>query len=154
NRGDRAFRHLGADPDGASERAPRRFRDALPGGDVSVSQDRRQAEMRREVSRTERAMAASSTRISRSTTAKLGTATVLAVALCGCAEMTPTQRRAGTGTVVGAAGGAAIGAMAGNAGMGAAIGAGAGLLGGLVYDQHEKAKERAYQDGVNAGRRG
>ena len=86
--------------------------------------------------------------------AKLGTAALIVVALSGCASMTPTQRRAGTGTVVGAAGGAAIGAMAGNAGMGAAIGAGAGLLGGLIYDQHEKSTERAYQDGVNAGRQG
>jgi uncharacterized membrane protein len=54
--------------------------------------------------------------------------------------------------VGGAATGAVIGAIAGNAGMGAAIGAGAGLVGGLLYDQHEKAKERAYQDGVRAGR--
>ena len=53
----------------------------------------------------------------------------------------------------GAAAGAIIGAIAGNAGMGAAIGAGAGLLGGLAVDQIEKSKERAYQDGVEAGRK-
>ena len=79
---------------------------------------------------------------------------LVAVMICtlgGCAELSPTQRRAGTGTIVGAAGGAAIGAMAGNAAMGTAIGAGAGLLGGLIYDQHEKSKERAYQAGVQQG---
>lgn len=72
---------------------------------------------------------------------------VLVVALGGCAQMTDTQVRAGTGTVVGAAGGAAIGAMAGNAGMGAAIGAGVGLLGGIIYDQNQKAYEQGKRDG-------
>ena len=72
---------------------------------------------------------------------------VLLLSLSGCAGMTDTQRRAGTGTVVGAAGGAAIGAMAGNAGMGAAIGAGVGLLGGLLYDQNQKAYEQGRRDG-------
>jgi hypothetical protein len=36
--------------------------------------------------------------------------------------------------------------------MGTAIGAGVGLLGGLAYDQHKKAEERAYQEGVQQGR--
>jgi hypothetical protein len=76
---------------------------------------------------------------------------IVALALSGCAQMTDTQRRAGTGTVVGAAGGAAIGAMAGNAGMGAAIGAGVGLLGGIIYDQNQKAYEQGRRDG-QAGR--
>jgi hypothetical protein len=74
-------------------------------------------------------------------------ALVCTLSLSGCASMSDTERRAGTGTVVGAAGGAAIGAMAGNAGMGAAIGAGAGLLGGLLYDRNEKAYERGRRDG-------
>jgi len=78
-------------------------------------------------------------------------ALILALLLSGCASMSDTERRAGTGTLVGAAGGAAIGAMAGNAGMGAAIGAGVGLLGGLIYDQNQKAYERGSQDG-QAGR--
>jgi OmpA family protein len=78
-------------------------------------------------------------------------ALALSLGLAGCAEMTDAQRRAGTGTVVGAAGGAAIGAMAGDAGMGAAIGAGAGLLGGLLYDHNEKTYERGRRDG-QAGR--
>jgi uncharacterized membrane protein len=79
---------------------------------------------------------------------------VVALAMSGCANMTPTQQRATTGTLGGAAAGSVIGAIAGNAGMGAAIGAGAGLLGGLIVDQHEKSKERAYQEGVQAGRAG
>jgi hypothetical protein len=69
------------------------------------------------------------------------------LALSGCAYMTDTERRVTTGTMAGAAGGAAIGAMAGNAGMGAAIGAGVGFLGGLVYDENQKAYERGRRDG-------
>ena len=74
---------------------------------------------------------------------------VLVLVLAGCAgvPMTDTERRAGTGTLAGAAGGAAIGAMAGNAGMGAAIGAGVGLLGGIIYDQNQKAYEQGRRDG-------
>lgn len=56
--------------------------------------------------------------------------------LGGCGETTASRSLSGGG--MGAAGGAIIGAMAGNAGMGAAIGAGAGLLGGYLYDQHQK----------------
>ena len=72
---------------------------------------------------------------------------ILALSLSGCAYMTDTERRATTGAVAGAAGGAAIGAMAGNAGMGAAIGAGVGLLGGIIYDQNQKAYEQGRRDG-------
>jgi uncharacterized membrane protein len=79
-------------------------------------------------------------------------AAAFGLSLSGCANLTPTQQRAATGTMAGAAGGAIIGAIAGNAGMGAAIGAGAGLLGGLAVDQVEKSKERSYQEGVAAGR--
>lgn len=56
--------------------------------------------------------------------------------LAACGETTASRSLSGGG--MGAAGGAIIGAMAGNAGMGAAIGAGAGLLGGYLYDQHQK----------------
>ena len=55
------------------------------------------------------------------------TATVLTVALAGCADMTTTQQRALSGTAIGAGGGAVIGAIAGNAALGAGIGAAAGL---------------------------
>ena len=71
-----------------------------------------------------------------------------------CADMNPTQQRALTGTAIGAGGGAAIGAIAGNAGLGAGIGAGAGLLGGLLVDQSRRSQERAFQEGVAAGRQG
>ena len=76
----------------------------------------------------------------------------LCLPLAGCADLTPTQQRAATGTLGGAAAGAVIGAIAGNAGMGAAIGAGAGLLGGLAVDQIEKSKQRSYEEGVAAGK--
>jgi hypothetical protein len=73
---------------------------------------------------------------------------MLSLSACAMTESEQaTARRGGTGTVLGAAGGAAIGAMAGNAGMGAAIGAGVGLLGGIVYDQNQKAYERGRQEG-------
>ena len=59
----------------------------------------------------------------------------LTLPVIACADMTPTQQRALTGTAIGAGGGAAIGAIAGNAGLGAGIGAAAGLAGGLIYNQ-------------------
>jgi hypothetical protein len=79
---------------------------------------------------------------------------VLASALlaAGCADMSPTQQRAVTGTGIGAAGGAIIGAIAGNAGAGAAIGAGAGLVGGLLVDQNKNNQAAAYQSGYQSGR--
>lgn len=77
-------------------------------------------------------------------------ALTLAIALAGCANMSQegrdTAKRTAGGTLIGAAGGAAIGAIAGNAGLGAA-GAGAGLVGGYLYDQHQKSKQRAYEQG-------
>ena len=85
---------------------------------------------------------------------KLSLALVVSLALVGCADMSPTQQRALTGTGMGAAGGAIIGAMAGNAGLGAAIGAGAGLAGGLAVDQVRRNEAAAYQRGVASGRSG
>jgi uncharacterized membrane protein len=81
------------------------------------------------------------------------TACAVAV-LGGCAGMSETEQRGLTGTAGGAAGGALIGAMAGNAGLGAVAGAGAGLLGGLLFDYHKQTEQRAYQQGVHAGRSG
>jgi hypothetical protein len=77
------------------------------------------------------------------------TAAVLSAA--ACADMTPTQQRALTGTAIGAGGGAVIGAIGGNAGLGAAAGAGAGLLGGLLVDRSMQAQDRAFQQGFAAG---
>jgi Glycine-zipper domain len=65
-------------------------------------------------------------------------AALAVVPLAGCADMTPTQQRALSGTAIGAGGGAVIGAIAGNAGLGAGIGAAAGLAGGLIVDQSRR----------------
>jgi uncharacterized membrane protein len=81
--------------------------------------------------------------------AVLGSMTILLTGtLVGCAGLTDTQQRTMTGTVGGTAAGAAIGAIAGNAALGAGIGAATGLVGGFLMDQHKKAEERAYQQGV------
>ena len=77
----------------------------------------------------------------------------LALPVAACADMTPTQQRALTGTAIGAGGGAILGAIGGNAGLGAAAGAGAGLLGGLLFDQSQQAQDRAFQQGFAAGQR-
>ncbi len=76
-------------------------------------------------------------------------AVVLPVA--ACADMTPTQQRALTGTAIGAGGGAVIGAIGGNAGLGAMAGAGAGLVGGLLVDRSRQAQDSAFQQGFTAG---
>ena len=78
----------------------------------------------------------------------------LAVPLAACADMTPTQQRALTGTAAGAGVGAVFGAIGGNAGLGAAAGAGAGLVGGLLVDRARQAQDRAFQEGYAAGRGG
>jgi hypothetical protein len=44
---------------------------------------------------------------------------VCGLALTGCADMSATQQRAASGTLIGAGGGAVIGAIAGNAALGA-----------------------------------
>jgi len=72
---------------------------------------------------------------------------IAALALAGCADLSPTTQRTMTGSLGGAAAGAAIGAIAGNAGLGAAIGAGAGALGGFAYGRHRDAVDQAYQQG-------
>ena len=74
-----------------------------------------------------------------------------ALAASGCAGMSDTEQRAGTGAAIGAGAGAVVGALSGNTMAGAAIGAGAGLVGGLVVDKTQKDKEKAYQDGYEAG---
>jgi hypothetical protein len=75
----------------------------------------------------------------------------LALPVAACADMTPTQQRAVTGTAAGAGIGAIAGAIGGNAGLGAAAGAGAGLVGGLLFDQSRQAQDRAFQQGFAAG---
>lgn len=60
--------------------------------------------------------------------------------LAGCENMSPSERRVLGGTALGTAGGAAIGAISGHAGAGALIGAGVGAVGGVLYDQDQKAR--------------
>jgi hypothetical protein len=71
----------------------------------------------------------------------------LGAMLAGCADMSQTQQRAVTGSLIGAGAGGLIGAAAGNAGMGAAIGAGLGGTGGFLLGRHNEAVDRAYQQG-------
>lgn len=80
--------------------------------------------------------------------------TMLIFLVAGCAGLSDTQQRTGTGAVAGAAAGAAIGSFYGSAGAGAAIGAAVGGAGGYVYDQHIKSKDKAYKDGYQAGKQG
>jgi uncharacterized membrane protein YebE (DUF533 family) len=65
---------------------------------------------------------------------------VSASLIAGCG--TTTTSRTASGAAGGAAAGALIGSTSANAGKGALIGAGVGALGGYVYDQNEKEKER------------
>jgi hypothetical protein len=82
---------------------------------------------------------------------KLSLLAAVALPLVACADMTPTQQRALTGTAAGAGLGAVFGAIGGNAGLGAAAGAGAGLIGGLLVDRSRQAQDTAYQQGFAAG---
>jgi osmotically inducible lipoprotein OsmB len=77
-----------------------------------------------------------------------------ALAMAGCAGMSQTEQRTLSGGAAGAAGGAIIGAIAGNAGLGAAIGGAVGASGGFLYGKHKESEDRAYQQGVQAGRSG
>ena len=77
---------------------------------------------------------------------------VLCLPAAACADLNPTQQRALTGTAAGASVGLVAGAIGGNAGLGLAAGAGAGLIGGLLVDQQRRAEDRAFQQGVAAGR--
>jgi hypothetical protein len=78
---------------------------------------------------------------------------VTLTSLTACADLTPTQQRAMTGTGIGAAGGAVLGAIGGNAALGAVAGAGAGLIGGLVVDRVKKNEAAAYQQGYSSGQK-
>jgi len=84
---------------------------------------------------------------------KMGVASLAVTVLSGCADMTDKQCSTAIGTGLGAVGGAAIGSFSGNAGWGALIGAGAGALGGYAVGQSRENEQRAYQRGVDEGRR-
>jgi hypothetical protein len=72
--------------------------------------------------------------------------------VAGCAGLSDTQQRTGTGAAAGAAAGAVIGSFSGSAGAGAVIGGAVGGAGGYVYDKHIKSKDKAYKDGYEAGK--
>lgn len=76
----------------------------------------------------------------------------LSLSIVGCSGMSDTQQRTLSGGAMGAGAGALVGAISGEAMWGAAIGAAAGAAGGYLYDQNVKSKEKAYQDGYNAGK--
>ncbi len=73
-------------------------------------------------------------------------ASLVGVVISGCADISATQRGAGTGALIGAGTGAAIGALAGG-GKGAAIGAGAGaaLGAGAGYLWSKRMEEQKIQ---------
>jgi hypothetical protein len=76
----------------------------------------------------------------------LGIAALVAV-LSGCANMSESQQRAASGSLIGAGAGGIIGAIAGNAGMGAAVGAGLGGTGGFLLGRHNEEIQAAYERG-------
>lgn len=70
----------------------------------------------------------------------------------GCAHMTPTERGAGVGGLIGAGTGALVGNAVGKGGAGALIGAGIGALsGGLIGNSVEQAEHRADVRAAAAG---
>ena len=75
----------------------------------------------------------------------LGSCLLLAISwTTGCAHMTPTERGAGVGGLLGAGTGALVGSAVGKSGAGALIGAGVGALsGGLIGNEVERAEHRA-----------
>ena len=68
-------------------------------------------------------------------------ATVLALAVSGCANMSETQKGTATGAGIGALAGVLIGDSKG----GTAIGAGLGALGGYVWSKHMQDKKAAME---------
>jgi hypothetical protein len=82
----------------------------------------------------------------------VASALALTLVLGGCAGMSDTQQRVGTGAAIG---GLAVGALTGEWGW-AAAGAAAGAAGGYLVDQHQRnqqaQQQRAFDQGVQAGR--
>ncbi|HRH89925.1 MAG TPA: glycine zipper domain-containing protein [Rubrivivax sp.] len=84
-------------------------------------------------------------------------ASMLAVALAvaGCSNMTASQQSTLSGAGIGTAAGVAVGAITGEwawAAAGAAIGAGAGYLTQQERDRQAAAQQRAFEQGVQAGK--
>jgi len=72
-------------------------------------------------------------------------ASIAALSLSGCANMTETQKGTAKGAGIGAAGGAVLGGVAGKgkgAAIGAAVGAGVGALAGNVWSKRMEEQKR------------
>ncbi len=70
-----------------------------------------------------------------------------AIALSGCADLSPTQKGTGIGAGAGAAGGAIIGSATGsnNVGRDTAIGAAVGAIGGYIWSSRMEAQKRSME---------
>jgi hypothetical protein len=75
-------------------------------------------------------------------------ALICVLSLAGCAGMSDTQRRTGTGALIG---GAAAGIVSGEWEW-AAAGAAAGAAGGYLYDKSKRNEQDAYERGLREGR--
>ena len=85
----------------------------------------------------------------------IGATLIVAVALAGCSNMSTTEQRTLSGAAIGTAAGAVVGAATGEWAW-AAGGAAIGAAGGYIYDQEKKkqegAQQKAYNEGVQAGK--
>ncbi|MCM8612785.1 YMGG-like glycine zipper-containing protein [Accumulibacter sp.] len=73
------------------------------------------------------------------------------LAIGGCANMSSTEQRTLSGAAIGTGVGAVVGAATGDWAW-AAGGAAVGAAGGYLYDQQKQKEQRAYQQGVQAGK--
>ena len=85
--------------------------------------------------------------------ARLALPLLATLSLGACADATRTERNLGVGALGGAALGGIAGSFSGNAGWGALIGGGLGAGAGYLYEQSERAQDRAYWQGRQDGRR-
>lgn len=72
-------------------------------------------------------------------------AAIAAIALAGCANMTPEQRGTAAGAGVGAGVGALIGSHSGNAGAGAIIGGAVGAVAGNLWSKRMEDRRQAME---------
>jgi len=84
-----------------------------------------------------------------------GAVLAAALATTGCANMTSSQQSTLSGAGIGTAAGVAVGAITGEwawAAAGAAIGAGAGYLTEQERQRQAAAQQKAFNEGVQAGK--
>jgi len=73
------------------------------------------------------------------------------LAIGGCANMSSTEQRTLSGAAIGTGAGVVVGAVTGEWAW-AAGGAAIGAAGGFLYDQQKQREQRAYEQGVQAGK--